>query len=80
MSFQVREQVTVLPAVAGSQNGKGKVHTVRRVYGVRGQLIWAKSPRGYQTSFQYEDASGAMVRPLEDAIIKIPYTHTVPPQ
>ena len=66
MTFQVRERVTVLPAVAGSQNGNGKAHTVRSVYDTRGRLVWAKSPRGYLTHFRHEDVTGAMIRRIDD--------------
>ena len=66
MSFQVREKVTILPAVSPTQHGTGHANTVRSVFDENGRLVWEKSPRGFLSHFQYDDATGALRRRIED--------------
>jgi len=66
MSFQVREKVTLLPAVPTTQNGQNVAHTLRTIYDDRGRVTWAKSPRGFITHFQYDDVTGAVIRRIDD--------------
>jgi RHS repeat-associated protein len=66
MSFQVREKVTLLPAVPTVQNGSNTAHTLRTIYDDRGRVTWAKSPRGFITHFQFDDVTGAVTRRIDD--------------
>ena len=66
MSFQVREKVTLLPAVSIEQNGSGAAHTLRTYLDERGRVTWAKSPRGFITHFQHDDVTGAVIRRIDD--------------
>ena len=64
--FQLKQKASVLPAVGVDQNGNGISQVLRQVFDEAGRVTWAKSPRGYISHYQYDVATGAVIKQIED--------------
>jgi RHS repeat-associated protein len=64
---QIQEQTTALPKVPVSQNGPWTADVQTQVFDDQGNMIWSRDPDGYLTYNQYDPATGALIKTIQDA-------------
>ncbi len=63
---QVASATTTLPAVTTAQNGSNAATAVAVVYDSYGRPVWTKDAGGFLTYAEYDTATGAAVKTIED--------------
>ncbi len=66
-TFQIDQLTTTLPVIATTAHGTGLEEETDAVYDLEGFLIWERDPRGVITWRDYDPATGAVVRRIDDA-------------
>ena len=63
---QIVSQTITLPVVTTAQNGPGTADVASRVYDTSGREIWSKDADGFLRYTQYDAATGAAVKMIQD--------------
>jgi hypothetical protein len=63
---QVASLTTTLPTVSSEQNGPGTAVTLTTVFDTLGRPIWSRDGEGFLSYVEYDPATGAVIRTIED--------------
>ncbi len=68
--YQPIEMTTRLPVVEPGENGSGQTSEVMSAYDPYGKRILSRDPSGFITSYEYDLATGAVIRKVEDVDVR----------
>jgi RHS repeat-associated protein len=54
------------PVVSGGQNGPDAADVTTDIYDTYGRVIWSADPKGFLTYNQYDTATGALIKTIQD--------------